>query len=368
MKKAAYNIIVAGGGTGGHLFPGIAVAQALRGKNPENRILFLGTDRPVEKDIIFRAGFPHRSVRAEGLKGRRRMQQLRSLGKILPGIRESLGIFRSFPPDLLIGMGSYAAAAPLLAARMKGIKIMLHEQNRMAGLTNRVLSLWADRICVSFPLPQQKGFPAHVFPRMRMTGNPVREEILREKDRGTVKGGTPFRVLITGGSQGAHRINTAVEESLSYLKNKNAFCFVHQSGAADEASVRKMYSDAGISATVRAFFHNMAAQYRDADLLICRAGATSVAEICALGKAAVYIPFPCAADDHQTHNARALAEAGAAAMIPEKKLQGGKLAEIMEYYASHPGERERMAARARKFGNSNAAKQLAEMAYSLLEK
>ncbi len=367
MKNDHLSIVIAGGGTGGHLFPGIAIANAFMEKNAQNRILFAGTGKSVETAIVAEAGFPHRKVTAGGLKGQRLTARIRSLLKLPAGIYESVRIIREFRPHLVIGVGGYSSGPVVMAARLLGVKIVLHEQNRIPGIANRVLSLFADRVCVSFPDSAKKGFPASVMAsgRIRVTGNPVRREILRMEEKESGNPDKVFTVLITGGSQGAHRINTAMTEAVRHLKELQRFHLVHQTGPQDESAVRQAYADAGISFEVRPFFTDMPVRYRDADLIICRAGASTVAEIAAMGKPAVFIPFPYAADDHQTMNARSLVQAGAADMIAQKDLDAQKLAQKIEYYADHPELLKKMAEKAKKFGKTDAAEQIAEICCSL---
>ncbi len=369
MKNKAVRIIIAGGGTGGHLFPGISIANAFMATNIRNRILFAGTGKSIETDIVAQAGFPHRKVTAEGLKGRGLTAQIRSLLKLPMGIWESVRMIREFRPHLVIGVGGYSSGPVVLAARLLGAKIVLHEQNRLPGIANRMLSLFADRVCVSFPPSREKGFPPSVREsgRICVTGNPVRKEILRIGEKESGHHDKPFTVLITGGSQGAHRINMTMTEAVKHLKELQKFRLVHQTGSLDESAVRQAYADAGISSEVRPFFTDMPLQYRDADLILCRAGASTVAEIAAMGKPAIFIPFPYAADDHQTQNARSLVQAGAADMIAEKELDAQKLAEKIEFYAKHPELLKTMAEKAKKFGKPDAAAHIAEICFSLFD-
>jgi len=367
MKNDPLHILIAGGGTGGHLFPGIATANAFKEKNAQNRILFAGTGKSVETAIVAEAGFPHRKVTAGGLKGQGLTARMRSLLKLPKGIGESVRIIREFRTHLVIGVGGYSSAPVVLAAWLLGVKTVIHEQNRIPGIANRVLSLFADRVCVSFPDSGQKGFPASVRKsgRIRVTGNPVRREILHMEGKSLSPDNT-FTVLITGGSQGAHRLNTVMTEAVSHLKQQQRFRLIHQTGTQDEITVRQTYTDAGISSEVRPFFTDMPIRYRDADLIICRAGASTVSEIAAMGKPAIFIPFPYAADDHQTMNARSLVQAGAADMIAEKDLDAVKLAGKMEFYADHPELLKKMAEKAKMFGNADAAERIVDVCHRLL--
>jgi UDP-N-acetylglucosamine--N-acetylmuramyl-(pentapeptide) pyrophosphoryl-undecaprenol N-acetylglucosamine transferase len=361
-------VIIAGGGTGGHLFPGIAVAEEFKARNAKNRVLFVGTGRPFEVSTLSEAGFAHRRITAEGLKGRAVKNQLIAMLKLPLGVVESVWILKSFKPHLVIGVGGYSAGPLVIGAWLLGIKIVLQEQNILPGITNRMLSWFADRIYVSFP---ETKFDAAIE-KMRFTGNPVRKEIVQSiKRTKNAQVSAPekekeFSILILGGSQGAHRINMAVLESLEYIENKEKMIFVHQTGAQDEAPVKKRYDEHGMDSDSRAFFKDMDQQYQHADLIICRAGATTVAEIAALGKGVIFIPFPFAADNHQVLNAQFLVKAGAAEMIEEKDLSGKSLARRINHYARQPEALKQMGDRCRDFGRVDAAKTIVDDCYELV--
>lgn len=361
-------IVITGGGTGGHLFPGIAMAQEFMTRNPENSVLFVGTGKPFELSILSKWGFRHKRITAEGIKRRRLREQVLSIAKIPKGIFESILILKRFKPDLVVGVGGYAAGPLVVAAWLMGVKIVLHEQNILPGVTNRILSRFADRIHVSFNGTQVKVSPDKV----RLTGNPVRKEILecaREKIKPStadLKSERPFTILVIGGSQGSHSINMVLLEAVKYIGNKGHIFIVHQTGAQDEERVKKAYKDYGISSRVRAFFNDMDKQYKEADLVICRAGATTVAEITVIGKGAIFIPFPFAADDHQVVNATALEKEGAAELILEKDLNGKVLAERINFFTSHPEALHQMAFRAKDIGRPDAAANIVDDCYRLV--
>jgi UDP-N-acetylglucosamine--N-acetylmuramyl-(pentapeptide) pyrophosphoryl-undecaprenol N-acetylglucosamine transferase len=366
--KRPLKIVIAGGGTGGHLFPGIAIAQEFKTRNSATNIIFVSTGNPMEKSVLSKTEFELQCIRVAGIKGRGIWNQLISVLKIPTGILESMRILKNFTPDLAIGLGSYSAGPVLIGAWLRRIPIAVHEQNLLPGITNRILSRFADRIYISFENTKSNLDPRKV----RWTGNPVRRELLKFEDSctGDSRHHTVerrFTILIIGGSQGAHRINMAVIEALEYLKDKGRLHFVHQTGNTDEQPVSAAYRRHGIQGTVQSFFDDMAEQYHRADLLICRAGATTVAEISALGKAAIFIPFPFAADNHQVLNAGSLSNEGAAEMILEKDLSGEILAEKIEYYADHPAALKHMAVKARRFGNPEAAKNIVDDCYRLIE-
>ncbi len=367
-------IIIAGGGTGGHLFPGIALAEAFTARDSDNKVLFVGSGRPFEKSVLSKTAFSYKSIPSEGLKGRGIKNQIRAISKLPYGITASLGILRRFKADIVISVGGYSAGPVAAAACLMGIEIVLQEQNILMGITHRILSRFADRIYVSFADTALQSD----LKKVRFTGNPVRREFrnsgaVRTSDKpfsrsqaGAWEREKPFTVLIIGGSQGAAAVNTAVTDAITFLKEKDNIFFIHQTGEQDEAQVKDMYVKNGFACTVRAFFHDMAQQYRKADLLICRAGATTVAEVTALGKSVIFIPYPFAADNHQVLNALSLTRAGAAEMILQENLSGRILAERIGYYASNRDALEKMAAAAKSLGRPDAADVIVEDCYKML--
>ncbi|UCD89993.1 MAG: undecaprenyldiphospho-muramoylpentapeptide beta-N-acetylglucosaminyltransferase [Desulfobacterales bacterium] len=367
--QRALGVVIAGGGTGGHLFPGIAMAQEFLARNPKNRILFVGTGKSFELSILAKMGFKHQRITAEGIKGRRLRNRVLSIAKVPKGIFESLFILKRFRPDIVIGVGGYAAGPLVVAAWLLGIKIALHEQNILPGMTNRMLFRFAHRIYVSFNGTQVGAR----LDKIRLTGNPVRKEILKcaKQHNHTsvtdVTTGKVFNVLVIGGSQGAHSINMALLEAIKRIENKDQFFIVHQTGIQDEAQVKRAYADNAIFCEVQAFFNDMDRRYKEADLTICRAGATTVAEITTMGKGVIFIPFPYAADNHQVLNAQSLEKSGAAELILEKDLSGKILAEKINFFASHREALYQMAARAKELGRPDAAADIVDDCYRLVE-
>ena len=360
-------VVMAGGGTGGHLFPGIAIAREFISRNPATRIIFISTGNPLEKTVLSRAGFELQSIQVAGIKGRGVWNQIKSVLQIPGAILAARGLLRNFAPDLIVGLGSYSAGPVVMGAWLMRVPIAIHEQNILPGITNRILARFADRIFISFENTQSRFSPRKVY----WTGNPVRRELLDivASSNETVAPAADrkkFTVLIIGGSQGAHQINKVMIEALKLLRDADRLHFVHQTGEADEKTVREAYDQTSISATALAFFDNMAEQYCQADLVICRAGATTVAEITAMGKAAIFIPFPYAADDHQTLNAADLANAGAAELIPEKELAAEMLGTKIMHYMENPQELDGMAAKAREYGRPEAAQNIVDDCYRLL--
>ncbi len=363
-EKKALRVVIAGGGTGGHLFPGLAIAQEFMDRNKNNTVVFISTGNPLERSVLSRTGFKLETVTAEGIKGRGIWNQAISALKIPKGIIEALRILKGYKPDLTVGLGSYSAGPVVVGAWLLGINIVLHEQNILPGITNRILARFAKRIYLSFDRTRAR-FDPH---KIRLTGNPVRRELLNNHNGDAVASGAQsFCVLILGGSQGAHRINTTVIAALGHLSQKQGLYFIHQTGPADEQMVTEAYRHANIPAKVQSFFRDMGPLYKQADLIVCRAGATTVAEVTAMGKAVIFIPFPFAADNHQTLNAATLVRKGAAEMIDESDLRADSLAQKIEYYAAHPEALKAMALKAGQLGHPDAAKSIVDDCYKLVE-
>lgn len=322
-------VILTTGGTGGHIFPALAVAEELKHACPNVRILFMGAQYGPEKQLAAQAGLDFIGLPVRGLLGRgfRAVGAAAAMcGAVLLAWRE-LGAFR---PDIVAGFGSYAAFAPVFAARLRGIPCLLHEQNAICGASNRTLGRLVQKICLS--LPVESGFnPAKCV----LTGNPVRRSVA------ALYGGAPQRVsrhlLVMGGSLGAHALNEYIVGILPQLKEAGVQV-LHQTGARDESAVREAYVRAGYAADcVCAFIDDMAAAYAWADLAFCRSGATTVAELAAAGKPAVFVPFPHAIHDHQTCNARSMTECGAAMMVAEKDLPHMDVARLLARLFSEEG-------------------------------
>jgi len=342
------------------LFPGIAIADAFMAENPKNQVFFIGTDKTFEINTLAKAGYSHQKISAKGIKGLGIINGLFTLAIIPKGIWEAVKNIKALKPDLVIGVGGYSSGPVIMAAKLLGIKTAVHEQNSIPGITNRILSRLTDRVYISFADTKTGASQNKII----VTGNPVRKEILRAE--GTGKREKLFTVLIIGGSQGAHGINITVIKALDYIKNIDKVHFIHQTGEKDLEIVKNTYENHNVSCNVKSFFDNMALLYNQADLLICRAGATTIAEITAIGKAAVFIPFPFAADDHQTLNAKKLIKTGAADMIIEKELCPEGLARNINYYGANPEALKKMADNAKKHGKPDAAQRIVKDCYELL--
>jgi UDP-N-acetylglucosamine--N-acetylmuramyl-(pentapeptide) pyrophosphoryl-undecaprenol N-acetylglucosamine transferase len=351
-------IIIAAGGTGGHLFPGIALAEAFKTKNETNKVLFIGTKRGMEKRILSREGFTFEAIDASSLKGKSLFDLLKSLVCIPKSIFQSIMIIKRFNPDLVIGLGGYASGPVVLAASLMGIKTAIHEQNTLPGLTNRILGKIAHLIFVSF----EHALPYFPKGKTVMVGNPIRkrclEGVLPSPSR------TPFTLLILGGSLGSHQINRAMTDALNYLLLiRDKIKIFHQTGESDLNLVKDAYQSKGFSAEVVTFIDQMANAYQQANLVICRAGATTLAELMVHHRASILIPYPLATDQHQHLNARALVSKHAAQMIEPDQLTAKKLAQLILDLYHQPDQLSQMGKNAGKLGRPKAAQEIVDHCY-----
>ncbi len=355
FPETGLSLLIAGGGTGGHLFPGIAVAEALLARFPASRVLFVNAGRPLERRILARGNWSYHAIKVEGIKGRGRLAQLRAATRLPGALGQAITIIRCHKPDVVLGVGGYSSGPVVMAAWLLGVPTALHEQNLLPGVTNKVLSRLVDRIYLSFEQSRQVFAPD----KSLVTGNPVRAQIAAaaSKHSGRLREGPP-NLLVVGGSQGAHRINMAMVEGARQLAGIDGLRIVHQTGTADLEAVRRAYLKANLNFEAAPFFDAMAERYLAAHLVICRAGASTVAELTALGKAALLIPFPHATDDHQTFNARSLESAGAAEVIAEKDLNGRDLAERITALLNNRSKLAGMAKAARAMANLRAAEDM----------
>jgi UDP-N-acetylglucosamine--N-acetylmuramyl-(pentapeptide) pyrophosphoryl-undecaprenol N-acetylglucosamine transferase len=332
-------MLVAGGGTGGHVFPGIALAEEIVGRHPENDVVFVGTAHGMEATKVPEVGFPIELVAVRGLKGKGPLDLLAGLLLLPAAFLRCLRILRRWRPDVVVGVGGYASGPVVVAAWCLRIPTAVQEQNALPGLTNRLLGRIARRVFIAFE-PARAHFPAG---RAVLAGNPVREEALGAG--GEVGRGAGLRLLVLGGSQGARGVNRLVTGALPALAAAGlAVSFVHQSGEAERDAVAAAYRGAEIGAEVAAFFDAMGERYCAADLVVARAGAGTIAEIAANGRPAILIPFPHAAGDHQSVNARWLAERGGAVVIEERGANA--VDELARTIAALAADRERLRAMA----------------------
>jgi UDP-N-acetylglucosamine--N-acetylmuramyl-(pentapeptide) pyrophosphoryl-undecaprenol N-acetylglucosamine transferase len=339
-------LLIMAGGTGGHIFPGLAVAEEARAAGWQ--VVWMGARGGMEERLVPRHGIPTAWIRARAARGKGVLQKLLLPMNLLYSFWESARHIRGLRPDVVLGMGGYVAFPGGMMASLLGRPLALHEQNAIAGLANRVLAGVADKVMVAFP-GALKG--------AEWTGNPVRSEITQvapPEQRFAGRSG-PLRVLVVGGSLGAQALNEAVPRALALLEKRPRV--VHQSGEKHLDALRAHYAAAGVEGELVAFVDDMARRYAEADLVICRAGAVTVAELSAAGMASVLVPFPHAVDDHQSANARFLAERGAAILLPQGELTPQRLAELL-------GRLDRpallgMARKARELGKPDAARSVA---------
>jgi len=352
--------VIAGGGTGGHLFPGMAFAEAFVEREMGNEVLFIGTERGIEARVLARGKFPLRTIEARPLKGRSPLGKAKAIWSIPIAILEAMSILKDFRPQIVLGVGGYASGPALLAAFLLGIKRAIHEQNLVPGMTNRILRWFSQRIFVSFD-ETRKYFPER---KTFVTGNPIRKEICKGAER---KQGDRFTLFIFGGSAGAHRINEAVMEALDPLQEmKGSLKFIHQTGNVDLDFVSKGYQERGFEALVRPFFDDMVTCYQVADLVISRSGASTIAELAVCGKAVIFIPYPYAAHNHQVMNAQKLVDLGAARMIRDEELNGPSLAQNILHLYNHPKERKRMEEAMVQVARPRAAQEIVDHCYALV--
>jgi len=359
-------VVIAGGGTGGHLYPGIAVAREWLARQPDARISFAGTARGIEARVVPREGFALDLIRSGGLKGKSLTDRLRGAMLLPLGIGDAWRIVSARRPDLVIGVGGYSSGPVVLVAALRGVPTMLLEQNAVPGLTNRLLARYVRAAGVSFA-STTKFFGSKAF----VSGNPVRPEFVAAvghlQESHADEHAAITRVLVFGGSQGAHAINVAMVAAASELAAGGAALHItHQTGERDVEMVRAGYREAGIQADVEPFLYDMGRQLGRADVIVCRAGATTLAEITAAGRAAVLIPLPTATDDHQRKNAEALAGAGAAEILPQSDLTGHALAARIRDLAADPVRRARMARAAREMAKPDAASVIVARALELI--
>ena len=360
-NERGVRLIIAGGGTGGHLFPAVAIAGEFLKRDSRNSVLFIGTERGLESKVLGDYGYPLRTIQVEGIKGKGILRSIRGLSRIPRSMVQSWSIIREFSPHIVLGVGGYASGPAVMTAHFMGIKTVIAEQNALPGFTNRILGRFVKKVFLTFP-DREKSFPEK---KVVVTGNPVRAEIcedtevIREDEE-------MFTLLVFGGSQGASSINRAVTESLTYLGDvKDKLMVMHQTGEKDLEEVSKAYLDSGMDAAVSPFITDMASAYRWANLVICRAGATSIAEITAMGKASILIPYPYAIGNHQVLNARALHDADAAYMVLEDELTGEDLASIVRFLHSNPKMIRKMEKRSRKLGKKKAAADIVDRCLAL---
>jgi UDP-N-acetylglucosamine--N-acetylmuramyl-(pentapeptide) pyrophosphoryl-undecaprenol N-acetylglucosamine transferase len=362
----AVRMVIAGGGTGGHLYPGIAVARELLSRHPDAVVSFAGTAQGIEARVIPREGFPLDLIRSSGVKGKSFALRLRGALLVPVSLVDAWRIVSTRRPSLVVGVGGYSSGPVVMVAAARGVPTMLLEQNAVPGLTNRLLARVVKAAAVTYE-STQAFFGAKAF----VSGNPVRPEFFRaagpKQESASDDATSVTRVLVFGGSQGAHAINMAMVEAAPQLAaGRPPVRLTHQTGERDVEMVRTAYRQAGIQGDVEPFLYDMGRQLADADLIVCRAGATTLAEIMAAGKPAILIPLPTATDDHQRKNAESLVAAGAAEVLLQRDATGAALAARIAALAADAPRRQRIAAAARALAKPEAARVIVDRAMELV--
>ncbi len=357
-------VLVTGGGTGGHLFPGIAFAVGMQRRVKGCRILFIGTPRQLDRKTLAGYDFELDAIECMGLKGMGMRHRIQSIMQLPSAVLEAREKLKKFSPDLVFGVGGYVTWPVLLAAKMGGYPVCIHEQNSVPGMANKILARIAHRIFISIPC-------RYPFAKKRtvLTGNPVRREIIEASAAESEKEAGCFTVLVLGGSQGAHRVNMLVLDAVGRLAGLcgSRLKVIHQTGKKDAGEVHSRYLEIGVDAAVKDFFQDMAGIYRQADLVISRAGATTLAELAVMGLPALLIPYPYAADDHQQTNALYYVEGGGAVVFPENELTGEKLAQEMLALFENPGKLQSMAANMKKMARPGATGTIIDECLALVQ-
>jgi UDP-N-acetylglucosamine--N-acetylmuramyl-(pentapeptide) pyrophosphoryl-undecaprenol N-acetylglucosamine transferase len=356
--------MLTGGGTGGHLFPAIATAEALCNRLPGSEVLFVGTKRKMDKTSLEQYGYATRSIHSKGLKGKNFFSLLQGLLVLPISCLEAIFHIIRFRPHLVVGVGGYVTGPVVVAARLLGKPTLIHEQNSVPGLANRKLGSVVSKICLSLP-GSEKSFPEE---KTVLTGNPVRKELLELSENKNNTKKDSLTLLVLGGSLGAHRINELVTGAFALgFAGMDKIKVIHQTGPLDTDTVKAEYKKNCIDATVAPFFNDMAAIYSEADLLVSRAGATTLAELSVLGKPAILIPYPYAADNHQEKNAEYYVQGGGARMFIEKSLTAKTLAEQLVELFGNPGELEKMGTAMRDSAFPKAAEQIVDECLTLIK-
>jgi UDP-N-acetylglucosamine--N-acetylmuramyl-(pentapeptide) pyrophosphoryl-undecaprenol N-acetylglucosamine transferase len=362
----ALSVLIAGGGTGGHLYPGIAVARELMARVPGARVTFVGTAAGIEARVVPREGFELDVIRSAGLKGKSLESVARGVGLLPMSGLDAWQVITRRRPAVVIGVGGYSSGPVVALAAARGIPTLLMEQNAVPGLTNRMLAPVVKAAAVTYD-DALRFFGSKAF----VSGNPVRPEFFEGERAHDTQSSPPgaARVLVFGGSQGAHAINMAMVEAAAGLAARGPHLRItHQTGERDVAMVRAAYAEARLAADVEPFLDDMGRRLGQADLVVCRAGATTIAEITAAGKAAILIPLPTATDDHQRKNAEALVATGAADLLLQRDLNGNVLADRILTLAADKPRRERMAAAARGVARPDAARVIVNRALELMKR
>lgn len=353
-------VIMTGGGTGGHIYPAVAIADKIKSEHPEVEILFVGTNRGMEKDIVPACGYKLKTITVSGFNRKKILENVKTLADLAKGLKEARQIIKEFKPDLVVGTGGYVCGPIVMCAYLKGIKIAIHEQNAFPGVTNKILSRFADRIFISFNDSKRffKSSKNIVF-----SGNPLRKSFL-VSDPKLIKAklgidNDEFVILCFGGSLGAEKINETMIKAIEVLNGLKDIKLYFITGKAHYQGIIDRFKKSGISLSKRIeileYTNNMAEYINAADLVICRAGALTIAEITACGKPSVLIPSPNVTDNHQFFNAKVVADEGGAILLEEKDLSDESLLHAIVNVKNDPDILKEMGKKSRKIGQVDAA-------------
>jgi UDP-N-acetylglucosamine--N-acetylmuramyl-(pentapeptide) pyrophosphoryl-undecaprenol N-acetylglucosamine transferase len=354
VQAQAMKLLIAGGGTGGHVIPAIAIAKEWLSRDKEREVVLVGTERGIEMKLVPQAGLPLETLRVAGLKGKGGAALAKNLVMLAPAMIDARRVLRKHKPVAAFGVGGYAAGPMMLATWFSGVPNIIFEPNAEPGLTNKLLAKLSKRIATGYEISAQAWGKKAV-----VTGCPVRPEFFSIEPRRLEK---PFRLLITGGSQGALPINRTFVDAMDLLATrKNDISIVHQTGERDYNAVRTAYARREINAEVVPFLTNMAERFAWADVIVCRAGAITAAEIAAAGRAAIFIPFGAATDSHQLRNAQEMTNAGAGRLITENELTAKRLTSEIFSLIDQPEQIEKQSSAARSLARPNATRDIVDL-------
>ncbi len=354
-------VIIAGGGTGGHVFPAISIAEEILCRNSENKVLFIGTEKGIEKELVKEKGYDIEFINSGALIGKSPLEQLEGLASAFNGVVNSVKILRKFRPDVVIGVGGYASGPTVLSAFLSFVPTVVCEQNSIPGFTNRILSKFAKKIFITFE-NSKKYFPEK---KTFLTGNPIRKS-LQEESENISKDSNKINILILGGSQGSAKLNQDIPKSFSNFDNTKLI-ITHQTGKNDYDKVLNSYSELGIKANVYDFIDNMKEVYEKTDIIICRSGAGTISEITAFGIPAILVPFSHAAHDHQLLNAMYLEKKSAAIIVEENNLNSQSIARALNKILRN-NNLKKMAESSKALGRPQAAGEIVNHIESMIGK
>lgn len=365
-------VILSGGGTGGHIYPALTIADQIKKLQPDAEIIFVGTQEGLEKDIVPRSGYPLKFIEVAGFKRSISLDTLRSIYKLFRGLLDARRIIAEEKPDLVIGTGGYVCGPIVFMAARKGIPCCIQEQNAMPGVTNKILASYVKKVFLGYK--EAEKYFAGKGADLEYTGNPIRTEILdRDKAKAYEELGldpNKITILVSGGSRGARSINNAMQDVELALSKRSEIQVLHATGEANYEQYMaqlKKKGELGENIIVKPYLHNMPTALAIADLAVFRAGAIGLAELMAKGIPSILVPYPYATANHQEFNARAVEAKGAAKVIVDKELNADRILEIIEQMLLHENELKDMAAAAKKLGKPSAAENIAKQALALLK-